>query len=75
MGVLTVLFEVLGRLKRGRSAKKLCPKCGNPELRLSSVLDVWLTPEQYVCESCGYKGPIVMEVQEEASQDQDALSS
>jgi C4-type Zn-finger protein len=27
-----------------------------------------LTPEQYVCENCGYKGPVVMEIEEEGEQ-------
>ena len=71
LGVLAYLREVLGGMKRGRSALKLCPRCGSPKLRLYTSLYIGLTPVQYVCERCGYKGPVVMEVQKEASQDQD----
>lgn len=64
MGAIRDLRELLGELKRRRASLKLCPVCGSPKLRLSSRFDIWLTPEQYVCESCGYKGPIVMEIEE-----------
>ncbi len=64
MGVLQNIHEVLKGLRRGGAVKKLCPRCGSSKLRLSSRFDIWLTPEQYICESCGYKGPIVMELEE-----------
>jgi len=67
MGILQNLCEVLKGLKRRGATKKLCPRCGSSELRLSSRFDIWLTPEQYICESCGYKGPIVMEVEDEGT--------
>lgn len=65
MGMLRNLFDVFKSMKRRSPALKLCPSCGSPRLRLSSRFDVWLTPEQYICENCGYKGPIVMELEEE----------
>jgi len=70
LGILKDLREVFRGLKRRKSALKLCPRCGSPKLRLSSSFDTYprmygLTPGQYVCENCGYKGPIVMEVEEE----------
>jgi len=66
------LLEVLSSLKRKPSgAIKLCPRCGSPDIHLSSSLDVWLTPEQYVCEKCGYKGPIVLEVDIEGEEGED----
>lgn len=34
-------------------------------MHLSSSLDYWLTPKKYVCENCGYVGPIVMELEKE----------
>ena len=68
MGILENLREVLKGLKRRKLVLKLCPRCGSPKLRLSSRFDVWLTPEQYVCEDCGYKGPVVMEIEEEGEQ-------
>jgi len=65
MNVFRNLRDVLKGLKRRGPAKKFCPGCGSSELRLSSRFDIWLTPEQYVCGRCGYKGPIVMEVEAE----------
>jgi len=72
MGTLKNLREVLKRLKHeklGKPAPKFCPKCGSPKIKLSSGIDAYprmygITPGQYVCESCGYKGPIAMELEE-----------
>jgi len=64
MGILKNLRDVFKSMKRRNQTLKLCPRCGSPKLRLSSRFDVWLTPEQYICENCGYKGPIVMEIEE-----------
>jgi len=65
MGMLRNFCDVFKSMKRRSPALKLCPRCGSPKLRLSSRFDVWLTPEQYLCEKCGYKGPIVMELEKE----------
>ncbi len=62
---MSTFREVLGSLKRRRPTKKYCPKCGNPNIRLSSKFDLWLLPEQYACEKCGYKGPVALEMEEE----------
>jgi predicted RNA-binding Zn-ribbon protein involved in translation (DUF1610 family) len=59
------LREVLGKLKRSQPVPKFCPRCGSPEIQLSSGFDIWLFPEQYVCRKCGYKGPVVMELEKE----------
>jgi len=73
MGTLKDLREVLKRLKRGgKRTPKFCPKCGSPRIKLSSGFDVYprmygLTPGKYVCENCGYKGPVVMELEEEGT--------
>jgi len=52
-------------MKHKAPRKKYCPRCGSPNLKLSSSLDLWLTPAQYICEKCGYKGPVVMEKEDE----------
>ncbi|MFQ6065012.1 MAG: hypothetical protein ACE5L6_06010 [Candidatus Bathyarchaeia archaeon] len=65
MGILENIRDVLRGLNRGRPLRKRCPRCGSSTLRLSSRFDIWLTPEQYVCESCGYKGLLVMELERE----------
>lgn len=73
MGVLKNLREVLGGLKRkklGEPTPKFCPRCCSSKIKVSSSFDVYprmygLTPRQYVCEDCGYRGPIVLELEEE----------
>lgn len=71
MGILQNVRELFERLKHSKPAKIYCPSCGNPELRLSSSLDSWLTPKKYVCEKCGYVGPIVMELEEAGEEQED----
>ncbi len=63
MGVLGNFREVVKNMKHRRPCTRVCPRCGSPDLRLSSRFDMWLLPEQYFCGNCGYKGPIVMEVE------------
>jgi len=76
MGILQSIREVVNNLKHNRPTPKLCPKCGNPKLRLSTSFDGWFFPEQYVCEQCGYKGPIVLELEkiEETDEAKEAQS-
>jgi len=49
--------------KRKRRAVKLCPVCHNTDIELLSGLSGWLTPEIYICRKCGYKGPIILELE------------
>jgi len=71
--MLENLREVLKGLKRkklGKLTPKLCPKCGSSKIKLSSSSDTYprmygITPTQYICENCGYRGPIVIELEEE----------
>jgi len=65
MGVLRNFREVVKNLKHKRASPKLCPRCGSPNLGLSTRFDVWLLPEQYVCSQCGYKGPVTLELEQE----------
>jgi predicted RNA-binding Zn-ribbon protein involved in translation (DUF1610 family) len=62
MKMLKDVREVIKSLKHGKPTKIYCPRCCSPKINLSSELDIWLTPKKYVCENCGYKGPIVMEI-------------
>jgi predicted RNA-binding Zn-ribbon protein involved in translation (DUF1610 family) len=65
MRILEDLREVFKALKHREPSKIYCPKCGSPKIHLSSSLDYWLTPKKYVCDECGYKGQIVMELEKE----------
>jgi C4-type Zn-finger protein len=75
MGMLKDIREVLEGLKRekiGKRTPKFCPKCGSPKIKLSSNLNVYprmygITPGEYVCENCGYRGPVAMELEKEGT--------
>ena len=65
MGRFKGLSRMLKRLRRrgiSEGTVKVCPRCGSPNIHLSSSFDAWLTPEQYVCRDCGYRGPITLEL-------------
>jgi len=62
MKLLQNVREVLKSLKHGKPTRIYCPRCCSPKINLSSSLDIWLTPKKYVCENCGYTGPIIMEI-------------
>ncbi|MCW3993208.1 MAG: hypothetical protein NWE85_01390 [Candidatus Bathyarchaeota archaeon] len=65
MRLLQDIKEVLKTLTRRRPTNIYCPRCGSPKIHLSSSLDYWLTPKKYVCDNCGYVGPIIMELEKE----------
>jgi len=65
MKMLQNVREVLKSLKHGKPKRIYCPRCCSPKITLSSSLDIWLTPQNYICQECGYKGPIVMELEKE----------
>ena len=61
-GVFREFFE---SFKRRKPAQIFCPRCASSKIHLSSSLDFWLTPKNYVCDSCGYSGLVVMELEKE----------
>jgi len=65
MKLLQNVREVFKTLKHRKPSQIFCPKCCSPKMRLYSNLDFWLTPKKYVCEKCGYVGPIFMELEKE----------
>jgi predicted RNA-binding Zn-ribbon protein involved in translation (DUF1610 family) len=65
MKLLQDIKEAFKTLKHRKPTKIYCPRCGSPKIHLSSSLDYWLTPKKYVCENCGYIGPIIMELEKE----------
>ncbi|MGB8779027.1 MAG: hypothetical protein WCD81_00035 [Candidatus Bathyarchaeia archaeon] len=67
MGKLRDIGELFKTMKRRRPSKIYCPRCGSPEIHLSSSTDYWLTPKKYVCNKCGYYGLLIMELEKEES--------
>jgi hypothetical protein len=57
--------EVFKTFKHRKPTQIYCPRCASPKIQLHSELDLWLTPKNYFCESCGYTGLIVMELEKE----------
>lgn len=65
MGLLQNMREILGTMKRRKPTKIYCPRCGSPSLHISSSSDFFITPARYLCDKCGYLGPIYMELEKE----------
>ncbi len=65
MKTLGNIRDVFKKVKHKKPSLIFCPKCANPKLHLYSGLDLWLTPQKYVCDKCGYIGPIFMELEKE----------
>jgi predicted RNA-binding Zn-ribbon protein involved in translation (DUF1610 family) len=55
--------DIFSNTKRRKPTQLFCPRCASEKIQLSSSLDVWLTPKQYYCPSCGYHGILVMELE------------
>jgi predicted RNA-binding Zn-ribbon protein involved in translation (DUF1610 family) len=78
MGILADFREVLKGLKhkkRGIATTNFCPKCGSPKILLTSGLGTYprmygITPEEFMCPECGYKGPIVLEKPREETKEE-----
>jgi predicted RNA-binding Zn-ribbon protein involved in translation (DUF1610 family) len=51
---------------------QVCPICGSVNIKLSSKLDIWLTPRRYVCNDCGYVGPVVLELEKVEGENSEA---
>jgi transposase-like protein len=69
MGVISSIRDVMKSLKHRRPSKIYCPRCASSNIHLFSNLDYWLVPKRYVCEDCGYNGPIVMELEKDEGQE------
>lgn len=65
MGLMQNIKEVFKTVNRRPPTKIYCPRCGSSQIHLSSSLNYWLTPKKYVCENCGYTGPVIMELEKE----------
>lgn len=57
--------EVFDMLKHRKPSRIYCPRCASPRITLSSSFDVWLMPRRYLCQNCGYLGPIILELEKE----------
>jgi len=59
------MLDLFKTLKRQKSSRIFCPRCGSPDIHLGTGMDYSLTPKKYICESCGYTGLIVLELEKE----------
>ncbi|MCW4046389.1 MAG: hypothetical protein NWE99_02345 [Candidatus Bathyarchaeota archaeon] len=71
MKMLQNVREVFKTLKHRKPTKIYCPRCSSPKIHLTSSFDMWLTPQKYICNDCGYIGPIVMELEKEEEKSED----
>jgi len=65
MRLLENIREAFKTIKHQKPSAIYCPRCASPKIGLYSSLDLWLTPGKYLCQECGYIGPIVMELEKE----------
>jgi transposase-like protein len=63
MKPLENIREVFHTLKHRKPTRIYCPRCTSPKINLSSSFDIWLMPKKYLCQNCGYLGPITMELE------------
>ena len=72
MGFLRDLRDVFSSARHRKAAKvKYCPRCAGEGVHISSSFGFWLAPKRYVCDKCGYVGPVFMELEkvEDAADD------
>ncbi len=53
-------FAIRFKRRNLKGKRKICPKCLS-DLHLAGELTGWLLPEEYICESCGYRGHVAFE--------------
>jgi hypothetical protein len=63
--------EIFKTVKHRKPSQIFCPRCASPKIHLHSGLDLWLTPQSYICENCGYNGILVMELEKEEEKTQE----
>lgn len=58
-------LKALRRVRYRRASSKICPRCGKSNIRPEGSLGFGFLPIIYVCEDCGYRGHLIIEVDEE----------
>lgn len=59
------ILEALRRVRHRRTSIKVCPRCGKSNIRPEGSLGFGFLPVIYICEDCGYRGYLIIEVDEE----------
>ncbi|RLI32573.1 hypothetical protein DRO56_03305 [Candidatus Bathyarchaeota archaeon] len=68
MKTLRGFLEALRQIRRGRGGLKVCPRCGKSHIRMEKM-GLGFLPAIYVCEDCGYRGHLIVEVDEKGSEE------
>lgn len=53
---------MLRRSRHEAAGKMVCPRCGKSRIHPGGSLGWGMLPVAYVCEDCGYRGHLVVEV-------------
>jgi DNA-directed RNA polymerase subunit RPC12/RpoP len=61
--------DVFKNVNRRKPTQIYCPRCASSKIGLSNSLAIWLTPKEYFCENCGYRGIIVMELEKDEKEE------
>lgn len=61
---LSSLRGTASRAKRPPKSRRIqiCPVCGSVKVRLLTPATIGFAPPVYLCESCGYRGTLLAEV-------------
>jgi transposase-like protein len=69
MKTLGNVRDVFKSIKHSKPKHIYCPRCGSPNLQLSSSLDYFLTPQKYFCNKCSYMGTVFMELEKQTEEE------
>lgn len=67
---LRPLLQALGLVKRRSRVLMICPVCGKSGIRPGASLGYGVFPVTYVCDECGYRGNLVVEVEEDEEKEE-----
>lgn len=66
--MLDNLKETLKHVKRNhKQGKYICPICGSSSIKVEHNFG-WLYPSRYICTKCGYRGYLILEIDQEQPQ-------
>jgi predicted RNA-binding Zn-ribbon protein involved in translation (DUF1610 family) len=60
------LRETLKQIRHRKPQPKFCPVCRSHRIRAISLIGI--LPTTYVCDDCGYRGVLTLEIDEDADE-------
>jgi predicted RNA-binding Zn-ribbon protein involved in translation (DUF1610 family) len=63
MKKLNGVRDVFKNTKHKKITTIYCPKCASKKIHIYNSLSYGFTTKLYLCDECGYNGPIIMELE------------